>query len=69
MDIEGAELEAIMGAKKIIQKYKPVLAISIYHKVEDIWSIPKMILEINPSYKFYLGHYSVTAAETVLYAL
>lgn len=69
MDIEGAEYNAILGAHNTISTYKPKLAISIYHKPEDIWEIPSLILEINPEYKMYLGHYSVAAEETVLYAI
>lgn len=69
MDIEGAELEAIKGAEMIIRKYQPKLAISIYHKLEDIEEIPKLLLEYNPSYKFYIRHYSLMSSETILYAL
>lgn len=68
MDIEGAEREALVGAEKIIKEQKPKLAISIYHKREDIWEIPGLILEMNPDYKFYIRHYSLRDAETVLYA-
>ena len=68
MDIEGAEREALRGAEKIIREQKPKLAISIYHKKEDIWEIPGIILEMNPDYKFYIRHYSLRDAETVLYA-
>lgn len=69
MDIEGSELEAIKGAEKTIRKYKPRLAICVYHKPEDIIELPKKILELNPDYKFYLRHYSYLATETVLYAI
>lgn len=69
MDIEGAELEAIKGAKEVIQTYKPKLAICVYHKYEDLDVIPKLLLEYNPDYRFYLRHYSLVLTETVLYAL
>lgn len=69
MDIEGAEYEAIKGAEKTIKRYHPKLAISIYHKIEDIWKLPKLIMDICPDYKLYLRHYSITQAETVLYAI
>lgn len=46
IDIERAEYEALNGAKKIIIKDCPILAISIYHKPEDIIKIPKYILEL-----------------------
>ncbi|MBD5489860.1 MAG: FkbM family methyltransferase [Lachnospiraceae bacterium] len=69
MDIEGAETEALRGAQKIITEQKPKLAISIYHKPEDILTIPRLILEYNSSYKFYLRHYSFSDYDTVLYAI
>ncbi len=69
MDLEGGEYDALIGAEKTIRKCHPKLAISIYHKPEDIWELPKLILEIDPSYKFYLRHYSLHDAETVLYAV
>lgn len=68
MDIEGAEKESILGAKEIIKKYKPKLAISVYHKWEDIYMIPKMIKELVPEYKLYLRHHSSNITETVCYA-
>lgn len=69
MDIEGAEYEALKGAKRLICRYRPKLAISIYHKLEDIWEIPKLILSFCPEYTFYLRHYSLSSEETVLYAV
>lgn len=69
MDIEGSEYNALLGAKETICKYKPKLAISVYHKKDDLWKIPSLILEYNPDYKLYLRHYSFGYAETVLYAV
>ncbi len=69
MDIEGAEREALIGAEKLIKLYKPKLAISIYHKPEDIYEIPNLLLNYNENYVFYMRHYSVSASETVLYAI
>ncbi len=69
MDIEGAELKALTGAAGLIRKYKPKLAICVYHKPEDIIEIPDYILSIVPEYKLYLRHYSWNASETVLYAV
>jgi len=69
MDIEGAELNALFGAKGIIKRDRPRLAICVYHKPEDIINIPSYILSLNPEYKIYLRHYSPIATETVLYAV
>lgn len=69
MDIEGAELNAIYGSTETIRKYKPKLAICIYHRLEDIIEIPKAIMSIRDDYKFYIRHYSSCLWETVLYAV
>lgn len=69
MDIEGAELEALIGAESLIKKNRPKLAISIYHKMEDIIEIPQIILEYYPDYRLYLRHYSIITTETILYAI
>ena len=53
LDVEGAEYSTVLGCKKTIQKYRPKLAISVYHKLEDIYEIPKLILEMNPYYKLF----------------
>ena len=66
MDIEGAELDTISGAKHLIENGSP-LAISVYHKPSDIWMIPELILSINP--RFYLRHYSNCIYESVLYGV
>ena len=69
MDIEGAEHNGLLGAEKQIRANRPKLAISIYHKPEDMWDLPGLILSFQPDYKLYLRHYSIAASETVLYAI
>ena len=69
MDVEGAELEALEGAKETILKHHPRLAICIYHKPEDILVIPEYILSLSKEYRFYVRHYQVSENETVLYAV
>ena len=69
MDIEGAELEALRGAESIIRKQRPKLAICVYHKPEDIWTIPMYILSLQNDYRLFLRHYSFGDTETVLYAI
>ncbi len=56
MDIEGAELEALKGASKLIKNNKPKLAICVYHKPEHIFEIPLYLQQIQPEYKFYFRH-------------
>lgn len=69
MDIEGAERQALLGAKKIIQDRTPILSFSIYHKAHDLWNLPLLVREINPDYRFYIRHHSPFGDDTVLYAI
>ncbi|HED15617.1 MAG TPA: FkbM family methyltransferase [Gammaproteobacteria bacterium] len=68
MDIEGAELEALIGAENTIRKFKPKLAISVYHNIQDFWEIPQWIDSLGLGYRFYLRHFTIHAEETVLFA-
>lgn len=69
MDIEGAEFDALHGAQKTIKKFKPKLAICIYHSAEDLWRIPLYIKELVPDYKIYIRHHTDIQYETVCYAI
>lgn len=67
MDIEGGEVDAILGSKNTILKNHPRLAVSVYHKVDDFRVIPQLILSIRPDYDLYLRHYTEGVIETVMF--
>jgi FkbM family methyltransferase len=67
IDIEGAELSCLRGAKDIIAKLNPTIAIAVYHQPNHIWKIPKIILSYNTNYCIKLRHYSENIFETVMY--
>ncbi len=52
VDIEGAEQKFLEGAKKTIEKYRPVLLLSIYHNWEDLMTIKPLIESWNLNYSF-----------------
>lgn len=65
MDIEGAELSALKGALQTIKKYRPYMAICLYHRKNDLIDIPLFIESLELNYKFYLrGGY-----HTILWAI
>lgn len=57
MDIEGAEADALAGARRIIQTHSPILAISVYHKQDDLWRLPLLIRSLSDVYRLYLRPY------------
>ncbi len=69
MDIEGAELDALNGARKIIQRHSPVLAVCTYHVQDHLWKIPLLIQSINPNYSFFLRPHLVEGWDLVCYAI
>lgn len=59
LDVEGSEMNALKGAIKTISKCQPTMAISAYHKFEDLWTIGNYIISIHNSYKFAFRHYKI----------
>lgn len=68
MDIEGAELAALQGAQKTILRDRPKLAICLYHQLDHFWKIPQFIDSLRCGYEFRIGHFTIHAEETVLFA-
>lgn len=68
MDIEGSEFRALHGARNVITRDKPLLAISVYHCRCDMPAIMEYLHQLVPAYRFCLRHYSIGLADTVLYA-
>jgi len=68
MDIEGAEPAALRGAEATIRRFKPRLAICIYHDIRHFSEIPLWIQCLNLGYRLYIDHFSLNENETVLFA-
>jgi FkbM family methyltransferase len=68
MDIEGAELDALQGAKMAIKR-RPILSICVYHRQSDLWRIPLFIHSLAPDYKFFLRPHDVDGWQLVFYAV
>jgi FkbM family methyltransferase len=54
LDVEGAELAALEGARKTIEKHSPTLLISAYHRSEDIFSLVLYMRKNHPDYSLYI---------------
>jgi len=69
IDIEGAELDALDGAKDLIGIHRPVLAICCYHQQSDLWQIPLAIKSCYGGYRMFLRMYAEDCWESVCYAI
>ncbi len=68
MDIEGAECEALLGARGLIESHRPGLAICVYHRPQHLWEIPLLIQSWNLGYRFWLRAHGYNGYDLVLYA-
>ena len=66
LDIEGAELDCLKGAAKSIVRWKPKMAISAYHKPEDIWELANYVNSLRADYEFELRHYRIDVHDYLL---
>ena len=69
-DVEGAETEALLGSRAIIERDTPALLVSAYHRNTDLFRLPLLVHELNPDYKLYLRRMAgVPAWDINLYAV
>jgi FkbM family methyltransferase len=68
IDVEGAEYQALTGARKTITENKPDMVISLYHDLRDIWELPLFVNSWDLGYKFYIRAYGKGGNATMLYA-
>lgn len=69
-DVEGAEKEAILGSAKTIRASLPDTLVSLYHRSEDLFTLPLLINELFPEYSLYLRRFEyVPAWDINLYAI
>lgn len=68
MDIEGAEMAALRGGNKTIQRCRPKCAICAYHQPSDLWEIPIYLKELVPEYKVYFRHHDYIHSDIICYA-
>ena len=60
LDVEGAELDTLKGAATVIARYKPILALSAYHKWDDFWTLMNFVKSIRPDYEFAMRQFVIS---------
>jgi FkbM family methyltransferase len=69
LDVEGDELEALKGARETLQRCRPVVAVCLYHRPEDLWTIPLFLHSELPEHRLYLRVHAHDGFELVAYAV
>jgi FkbM family methyltransferase len=69
LNIEGAEMEALAGARELLLRQRPKIAVAVYHVPEHLWRIPLWLAALLPNYEFHLRQHEGGLVETVLYAI
>jgi FkbM family methyltransferase len=68
LSVQGLEADALLGARKILKRWEPTLAITIFMKPDALITIPQIIKQINARYKFYIRCGEPFFARVILYA-
>jgi FkbM family methyltransferase len=69
MDVEGAELEALQGARATIATHAPVLAVCVYHASNHLWQVPLHIASMSDRYRFHLRAHAEHCWDVTCYAV
>jgi FkbM family methyltransferase len=69
LDIEGSEPEALRGAARLIDRYRPRLAVCVYHRPEHLWEVPLLLRSWDLGYRFHLRLHGFDGFDLVLYAV
>jgi FkbM family methyltransferase len=69
LDVEGDELAALQGGRRTLEESQPVLAVCIYHRPEDLWTIPLFLHEALPMHRMFLRAHGWNGFELVAYAV
>lgn len=69
MDIEGSEPATIEGGSKTIVRFRPKMAVCVYHAPDHLWSIPLQLAKLLPDSRFTLRTYVADGWDCVCYCI
>src|SRR5215831_689506 len=68
-DVEGYEAEALEGCQGLIATGRSILGISVYHRPQDLFDLPRKIRRLNPNYRLFLRAHDFDGMDLTLYAI
>lgn len=69
LEAMGAEYAVLHGARRCIERDRPIIAVLIHHRPYDMVSIMSYLKEIVPEYRFWLRQYYWAPARGLLFAV
>jgi FkbM family methyltransferase len=69
LHLEGAELDALKGARELLRRDRPVVAATVYHNDDGIWRTPLWLMETLSDYRFLFRLHSWCGTGAVVYAI
>jgi FkbM family methyltransferase len=68
-DVEGAEWEALKGCRRLLERARPFMAISVYHRPDDLWQLPLYVESLGLDYYSFLRTQGEDGADVIAYFL
>ena len=69
LDVEGGEISALRGAERTIRRCRPAMAVSLYHRPQDVWEIPALLFALCEDYRYFVRQHAFNSFDAVLYAI
>lgn len=69
IDVEGADVGVLEGARETLVEHRPRLALACYHKPDDLPRFADLVAELGLPYRWYLQCSTMTDVDTVLFGV
>jgi FkbM family methyltransferase len=69
VDVEGAEDAALNGAIPVLQQRPAIVALSVYHRPDDLWQLPFRLHSINPGSQLFIRSLGNDGMDVVCFAV
>jgi FkbM family methyltransferase len=69
LHLEGGELAALKGARKMLSLNRPIVAATIYHNADGVWRTPLWLMETLHDYRLLFRLHTWCGTGAVIYAI
>lgn len=69
LHLEGGELAALKGARKMLVDHRPLVAVTVYHNADGLWKTARWLMQTLPDYRFLLRIHAWCGTGAVIYVI